>query len=284
MSTSVTLTGTGTPIVAPGLAGPGVLVRHEDVAIQSDVGRGTVMRLGDLGFDVTELTAVLITHHHSDHMVGLADLLMTRWLEEVTTLNGQRPLPVVVPEGPAARIARHVLDVWEEEIQLRRRHTGRPDHPAPEIVAFETRSRPTEVFRAGAVTVEAVLVDHDPVVPAVGYRIVTADGSVVVSGDTAICPALESMAAGAEVLVHEVFRRDAVEGLLSDPDAIAAYHSEARDVGALAARAGVRRLALTHCIPPVRDDAGERDLVEDIRSGGFEGELVVGRDLATLHF
>jgi ribonuclease Z len=118
----------------------------------------------------------------------------------------------------------------------------------------------------------------------VGYRLSTPDGGVVVSGDTAICPALEETATEAEVLVHEVFRRDAVAGLLSDPDAIAAYHSEARDVGALASRADVRRLVLTHCIPPVRDEAYERELIDDVRAGGFEGELVVGRDLATLVF
>lgn len=284
MTTTVTLTGTGTPIVVPGLAGPGVLVRHESVAVQVDVGRGTVMRLGDAGLELTSLSVVLVTHHHSDHMVGLADLLMTRWLEEVTTLAGQAPLPVVVPEGPAARIARHVLDVWEEEIALRRSHTGRPDHPAPEVVAFEADHTPTEVYRIGEVVVEAVLVDHRPVVPAVGYRLSTPDGRVVVSGDTAISASLEEMASGADVLVHEVFRRAAVGGLLSDPHAIAAYHSEARDVGALAARAGVRRLVLTHCIPPVRDRSSEEALIDDVRAGGFSGEVLVGRDLADVRF
>lgn len=284
MTTSVTLTGTGTPIVVPGLAGPGVLVRHGPVAIQIDAGRGTVMRLGDLDVHLTTLSAVLVTHHHSDHMVGLADVLMTRWLEEVTTLEGQVPLPVVVPEGPAARIARHVLDVWEEEIQLRTAHTGRPDHPAPEVVAFDPMPAATEIYRVGQVVVDAVLVDHHPVEPAVGYRLTTPDGTVVVSGDTAISPALEELSADADVLVHEVFRRAAVEGLLSDPDAIAAYHSEARDVGALAARAGVRRLALTHLIPPVRTADDELAFVEDVRAGGFGGELVVGRDLSSITF
>lgn len=284
MTTSVTLTGTGTPIVVPGLAGPGVLVRHGSVAIQIDAGRGTVMRLGDLDVHLTTLSAVLVTHHHSDHMVGLADLLMTRWLEEVTTLEGQAPLPVVVPEGPAARIVGHVLDVWEEEIQLRRAHTGRPDHPAPEVVAFAPIPAAAEVYRVGQVVVDAVLVDHHPVEPAVGYRLTTPDGRVVVSGDTAISPALEELSADADVLVHEVFRRAAVEGLLSDPDAIAAYHSEARDVGALAARAGVRRLALTHLIPPIRTADDELAFVDDVRAGGFRGELVVGRDLSSITF
>lgn len=282
MTTTVTLTGTGTPIVVPGLAGPGVLVRHEAIALQFDVGRGTVMRYGDLGFDLTGLTAVLVTHHHSDHMVGLADLLMTRWLEEVTTLSGQAPLPVVVPAGPAERIARGVLDVWEEEISLRREHTRRPDHPAPEVRAFGATDDPVVVFSASSVVVEAFAVDHRPVVPAVGYRVTTPDGVVVVSGDTAISPAVEDAARGADVLVHEVFRRAAVTGLLSDPDAIASYHAEAREVGALAERSGVATLVLTHIIPPLTDADSEHHLVDDVRSGGFGGEIVVGRDLATV--
>jgi ribonuclease Z len=217
-------------------------------------------------------------------MVGLADLLMTRWLEEVATLSGQDALPVVVPEGPAARIARDVLGVWEEEIQLRRTHTGRPDHPAPDVRGFEATDDPVEVLVSGQVSVDAVSVDHQPVEPAVGYRITTPDGVVVISGDTAISAALESLAANADVLVHEVFRLAGVKGLLSDPDAIAAYHSEAIEVGALAMRAGVRRLMLTHVIPPLQSPPDEQALVADVRAGGYQGDVIVGRDLATVSF
>lgn len=282
--TKVTLTGTGTPIVVPGVAGPGVLIQHENVAIQVDAGRGTVMRLGEVPLRLVDLSAVLITHHHSDHMVGLTDLLMTRWLEEVTTLQGQSPLPIVVPEGPAADIARGLLNVWEYEIQMRRLHTGRPDHPVPAVRVFPAGDHPEVVHIDGRVVVEAVLVRHDPVVPAVGYRLSTPDGVVVVSGDTAICEAIEGLASNADVLVHEVFRKAGVVGLLSDPEAIAAYHSEAVDVGALAARANVATLMLTHVIPPLTDLSVADALEADIRAGGFEGNLVVGRDLDAVAF
>ncbi len=57
----------------PEMAGPGVLVVSGDVAIQVDAGRGTKMRLSDPGIPLTTPTAVAITHHHSDHLVGLAD-------------------------------------------------------------------------------------------------------------------------------------------------------------------------------------------------------------------
>jgi ribonuclease Z len=49
VSTTITLTGTGVPHPSPGRAGAGVLVRHDDVALQFDAGRATVLRLTEAG-------------------------------------------------------------------------------------------------------------------------------------------------------------------------------------------------------------------------------------------
>jgi ribonuclease Z len=65
-TTTVPLTGTGVPHPAPGRAGSGVLVRHADVALQFDAGRGTLMRLAGAGASAHELDALFITHVHSD--------------------------------------------------------------------------------------------------------------------------------------------------------------------------------------------------------------------------
>lgn len=274
MTTSVTITGSGTPIMRPGQAGPGVVVVSDDVVIQVDAGRGTSMRLTDLGIAICDLTAICITHHHSDHLVGLADLLMSRWLED-----GRHQLPVIAPNGEATRIARGVLDVWANEIAMRSSHTGRGGTPVADVRGFEARGSLTEVFNAGPVRVLAVAVAHAPVIPAVGYRIETPDGVVAISGDTAVCPSLALLAADADVFVCEAFRRTGTIGLLSDPDAIAAYHADSVQVGQLAAAAGVKALMLTHLIPPVTS-AADKDLFErDIREGGFAGTVIVADDL-----
>jgi ribonuclease Z len=71
----VTLTGTqGGPSAFKGLAGPGTLVRYGDDAhdcstlkLQFDTGRGTVMRLSELGISPEQLNAVFFTHMHNDH-------------------------------------------------------------------------------------------------------------------------------------------------------------------------------------------------------------------------
>ena len=80
MTTTVTLTGTGVPHPSPGRAGAGVLVRSGDVALQFDAGRGTVIRLAEAGIAPHQLSAVFLTHVHSDHVVDLADVAMTRWI------------------------------------------------------------------------------------------------------------------------------------------------------------------------------------------------------------
>ena len=280
-ATSVTVTGTGTPLARPGIAGAGVMVRADGLAMQFDAGRATVLRLAELDIDLTNLTAVFVTHHHSDHMVGLADLLMTRWLSDIER-RGQEPLPVIAPAGEASEIAAHVLDVWRNEIELRALHTNRLDRPFPDVRSFPAPDLPIVVFERGAVRVSAVAVRHEPVVPAVGYRIDTSRGSVVISGDTRVCMEMERLAADADVLVHEAFRMEGTAGILSDPGRLAAYHADTVELGAMAARAGVGTLVLTHLIPPLRDP-GDRTLYEnDVRSGGFAGRVVVADDLATV--
>ena len=108
MTTTVTLTGTGVPIPAPGRAGAGALVRCGDVALQFDAGRATTTRLVDAGVPPHALTALLLTHVHSDHVVDLADVVITRWIEQ--QLHPSGPLTIVAPEGATARFARRVLD------------------------------------------------------------------------------------------------------------------------------------------------------------------------------
>ena len=79
MTTEVVLTGTGYPRPHPERAGPGVLVRAGGIALQFDAGRGTAMRLSAQQVSCRDLSAVFVTHHHSDHLVDLVDLALTRW-------------------------------------------------------------------------------------------------------------------------------------------------------------------------------------------------------------
>lgn len=268
----VVLTGTGVPAPDPERAGAGTFVELDGVRLQVDAGRGTVMRLAGARVALPDIDAVLITHHHSDHLTGLGDLVLSRWVA------GGHVTTVVAPEGAAARFATQILDAWVDDIDVRIRHVGHDGPPSVEVVPFDAPASPTEVWRRGEVTVTAVAVHHEPVLPAVAYRIDGPSGSVVVSGDTRVCDEVEQLARGVDVLVHEVRLRSFAEAVVGTHYAdIAEYHADAVDLGASAARAGVERLVLTHFIPPPRD--GYDEFVDEVRRGGFAGELVAGPDL-----
>lgn len=273
----VVLTGTGVPVPDPERAGAGTLVELDGVHLQVDAGRGTVLRLAGTMIPLPSIDAVLLTHHHSDHLTGLADLVLTRWLA------GAHTTTIVAPAGPTATFARRVLDQWQDDIAVRVEHVGHDGAPSVEVVEFVPSVAPTEVWRHGDVVVSACSVHHEPVLPAVAYRMDGPSGSVVVSGDTMVCQEIEELATGADVLVHEVRLRsfaDAVVG--THYEAIAAYHADAVDLGAAAQRAAVTRLVLTHFIPPPVD--GYEPFVDEVRSGGYTGELVAGDDLTTVEF
>jgi ribonuclease Z len=271
----VVLTGTGVPVPDPARAGAGTLVEVDGVCLQVDAGRGTVLRLAGSTTSLSVVDAVLLTHHHSDHLVGLADLVLSRWIA------GAHATTIVAPDGPTARFARALLDPWQDDIAVRIEHAGHGGPPSVEVLAFDPTSEPQEVWRSGPVSVAAVAVHHEPVLPAVAYLIDGPTGSVIVSGDTTVCPEVEQLANGVDVLVHEVRLRSFAEAVVGTHyEAIAAYHADAVDLGAAAQRAGVRRLVLTHFIPPPVD--GFQPFVDEVRRGGFTGELIAGDDLTTV--
>jgi ribonuclease Z len=285
MTTELIITGTGVPHLAPGRAGPGTFVRHGNLRLQFDAGRATALRLCEAGVRAQDLTALFVTHHHSDHLTGLTDLLFARWLEAHGHFS---PLPVVAPIGPSTRFLERMMDPWVDDLAVRAAHVGRDDRPHPGVRGFAIADEPLEVwFDADAgVRVMARAVHHEPVTPAIAYRVDTPDGAIVISGDTIVCDEVAELARGADVLVHEAFRRDALRpffAALPHLEHIASYHADTVELGALAARIGVPRLVLTHLIPaPTPRFVTEDDFVDDVRRGGYAGEVTVASDLTTL--
>jgi ribonuclease Z len=281
--TYVVLTGTGVPHAAPGRAGAGVMVRHGDTVLQFDAGRGTVLRVIEAGVQPTDITAVFVTHYHSDHVMDLPDVVITHWVQQ--QMKKTSPLQIVAPAGPATRFVSRMMDAFDDDIHVRREHTGAPD-PRFDAQSFVPTFSPAEVWRSadGTVVVEAVAVHHEPVEAAVAYRITTPNGVVVVSGDTRACDEVFSMAAGCDVLVHEACRKqsmiDSIRGTVFET--IFDYHADSVEVGELAEKYNVKHLVLTHLIPQPRTEDDERKFEADARAGGYTGQVTVGKDLFTV--
>ena len=154
-----------------------------------------------------------------------------------------------------------------------------PDSAAPRMEPIVVR--PTDEF---GVTISAVLVQHAPVFPAMGYRIDTPSGSIAISGDTGPCENVVRLARGADVLVHEVIDIDFLAQRVSkmpNRDAIVAHlvssHTSPEDAAKIAQRAGVKTLVLSHLVPG-DDEFTEADWESRARPY-FDGEIVCGVDL-----
>jgi ribonuclease Z len=279
MATEVIITGTGNPAPSATRAGPGVLVRCGDITMQFDAGRSTVQRLAGAGLHIPELTAFFATHHHSDHLTALQDLVLSRWVMDRTD---QSPaLPIVVPEGPCEPFVTRMLDAWDHDLAVRQEHTGRMTDPRFELIAFAYPEEPTEVWSHGDVRVLAGQVRHEPVHPAVGYRVETPDGVIAITGDTLVCDEVAVLAEGADVLVYEAMRFDVIKAEPPYRHFILDYHADTKLIGPQAAELGVSTLVLTHLIPPPDTPEAVAAYEADIRAGGYEGQLVIADDLHT---
>ena len=280
MTTHVTLTGTGTPLATHDRAGAGVLIRHDDTHLQFDAGRGTVARLLGAESSPALLTALFLTHYHSDHIVGLQDLVLTHWTMDV--YDEAAELPILAPNGPTIDFCERMLDIWEVDLEVRALHNKRAPQPKIDIRGFEVPTQPTEVWSNEAVRVLANQVRHEPIVGAVGYRVETPDGIIAISGDTTVCDEVAALAAGADVVVYEAMRMDVIARRPKDKQYIMDYHSDTRLIGKQMAALDIPRLMLTHLIPAAHTPEDEQAFIDEVREGGYEGEIMVCSDLDTV--
>ena len=266
----IILTGTGSPMVDPNRAGPSTLVIAGGQTFLIDCGRGVLMRAAAVGVGAANLTAVLLTHLHSDHITDLSDVITTRWINSF----GPAPLPIIGPPGTRA-VVEATLAALAPDISYRIGHHADITAP-PEVTVHEYAAG--QVWDSGGVVITAAPTDHRPVEPTIAFRIEFGGASVVLAGDSVPCDSLDELARGANALVHTVIRKDLVEQVpvqrLKD---ILDYHSSVEQAAATATRAGVDTLVLTHYVPPLA--AGQEDQWRALAASEFSGRVELGDDL-----
>ena len=275
----VTLLGTGSPPPETARFGPSTLIEAGDLKLVFDAGRGASQRLAQLGVRLGQVHALFLTHLHSDHVVGIPDLWLHRW---VGAAGETRPLAVFGPAGTAEMMS-FLNKAYQADIRQRVRPGGLDRSAEFEVTARDIIQG--VVFERHGVKVTAFNVDHgEPKTAAFGYRVDYGDHSVVVSGDTRPSENLVRFAEGADVVIHEVMvaRPGAKsEALLRT----VASHTTPEEAGKIFDRIKPRLAVYTHVSLMAAAPAAIAALAESLiprTRATYSGPLEVGEDLMTI--
>jgi ribonuclease BN (tRNA processing enzyme) len=219
--------------------------------------------------EMPALKRVFITHLHSDHTVGLPDLMLSPWV-----LERKDPLAVMGPPG-IAKMVSHLSEAYAEDIEIRL-HGLEPSNKTGYRAAAEDVT-PGVVYRGDGMTVTAFAVPHGNWTHAYGYTFETDERRVVVSGDAMASDETVSQCNGCDVLVHEVYSAEAFK---TRPPEWQNYHSHfhtsTRELAELATRARPKLLLLYHQLYWGKNDV---DLVREVKRAGYKGRVLSAKDL-----
>jgi ribonuclease BN (tRNA processing enzyme) len=239
----VTFLGTGSAMPTGERFQTGVLVQDDGRTLLVDCGSGVLHRLQQSGVGYENVSTVLLTHHHLDHVADLLPLMKARWLA------GEEHLEVVGPQGTKALVD-DLLGVHEYmqdklDLQVREVVAGEFSVAGFDVAAYETRhSLPCLAYRFGDL--------------------------FTFSGDSEAFDGLANFAEGSAILAHDCSFPDDVD---------VSNHPTPAALGRALAGNEIGRVYLTHLYPHTEDRHDE--MLESIGTH-YDGDVRFAEDLKTV--
>jgi len=286
----VGLCGAGSPFPDDKRSGPCTVIVAGKRMFVFDSGSGSARNISRMRLNAGQIEALFFTHYHSDHIDGLGELMLQRWIQR----TAKEPLPVHGPAG-LDKVLQGFNDAYTLDKGYRTAHHGEAVAPREgfggKALMFEL---PPDTGRKVLVSepdleIVAFAVEHAPVSPAVGYRIRYKDRSVVLSGDTKKTASVAREAKGVDLLVHEALSpvllsmleqgfigagRKSLSKIMHD---VLDYHTTPEEAAEIAQGAGVKALVLNHIVPPLPSSGLDPVFLE--RAGQiYGGPLRIGAD------
>ena len=263
--------GTGT-LSSDTRAGSSVAVIIRSHVFLFDIGPGATRNLLQQGVPVHRTQHMFLSHLHSDHYGDLGEFSIASDI-----FGRQQPLLIYGPTG-TAKMVDGFSQAYQQDHQFRK--AQHPDFMQTDISVlhsvelhdpalsgadglFLSRETGTSILSVDQVQISGLLVQHEPVAPAVSYRIEYRGRSLVISGDTAFAPTLADFAKGADILIHEAMDKEFAVVVSESFDKQGEHrkaemilesmsnHSTPAEAGTIAQIAGVEHLVLTHISPPL---------------------------------
>tara|TARA_B100000902_G_C27200773_1_gene858922 strand:- start:28 stop:921 length:894 start_codon:yes stop_codon:yes gene_type:complete len=248
--TKLIVLGSGTPNPDPSRAGSAYAIVVNETPYLIDFGPGVIRRAASLsppwGGKIEAMTVknfehAFLTHIHSDHSAGLADLLLTPWIMgRNTKLNLYGPIGL-------KEMASSTLQAFEDDINYRIYGT-QPSNKIGYKFNFHLLDEGL-IYQDKNISVEAFKVPHGSFDDAYGFKFTSSDKVIVFSGDTGPSKTVERFATGADILVHEVYSNAGFqEKTLDWQNYHKGHHTSTLEVGEIAARAKPKLLLLSHIL------------------------------------
>ncbi|MBY9015108.1 MAG: MBL fold metallo-hydrolase [Candidatus Lokiarchaeota archaeon] len=254
-----------------------------------DVGPGTFRNADVMRLPIANLSAIFLTHFHSDHIGDLGEANMLSWV------NGRnKPLEVYGPMG-IEKVVNGFIMAYELDTEYRIAHHG-SDILQPEFsklmskpILIENYNDRKLCFDRNELKIYAFEVDHSPVKPAFGYRIEYKGNVVVITGDTIKTENLVKHSQNTDLLFCEAISYEMLNNIITGANKlkltryvriltdIKNYHMEPITAAKLAKEAKAKKLVIIHITPPLTNEFAEKMYLKGV-DGIFDGEVILGSD------
>jgi ribonuclease BN (tRNA processing enzyme) len=209
---------------------------------------------------------------HSDHTLGLSDLIITPWImgkTQTLKLHGPKELNLM---------AQNIIDAYAFDIDYRINGTQPQNSSGYKYDFFEIHDG--YIFENDDIKLEAFKNSHGDLEKSFGFVVTTTDLKIVFSGDTAPSNKLLNKSKDADILVHEVFSEAGF--LKKTPDwqiYHAAHHTSPKQLGSIAKKIKPKKLVLSHIL---YWGSSEDDIKNEVAKY-YDGEILVASDLMQIY-
>ena len=291
----VVLVGTGGPFPNTERVSVATAVIAGGEFIMVDTGPGTVRNALLQQLPMGSLSAIFLTHFHSDHIADLGEANMYSWVQG----NRNKRLEVFGPPGVEKVVEGYAL-AYEQDSRYRTAHHGEdvaPPEGATPIAQPITIQDPDQaelMFDRNGLKAWAFRVDHFPAKPAIGFRFEYKGKKVVITGDTKqtgtlarhadkadlfICEALDAKTIHLAARVAKEANQPSLSKIFTD---ITDYHLTPIQAAEIAQKAGVKKLVFYHVTPPLSNFILKRRYLEGV-DDIYTGDVEIGEDGMTLN-
>ena len=275
-STKLFILGTGTPNPNPERMGSSYLVLANDEPYLFDYGTGVIRRIAAFSpswggeyqaLEVENLKYSFLTHIHSDHTLGLADLIITPWI-----MGRSEPLKIFGPKG-AKNMHTNIIKAYQPDIDYRIYGTQPQNSTGYKVIFNELKDK--FVYQDENIKVTAFLNDHGDLQESYGFLIETTDKKILISGDTAMSKNLISYGENLDYLIHEIYSQKGFNNKTPDWQKYhQAHHTGPREVAEIANLLQPKSLILSHIL---FWGSSEQEILDEVKTF-YSGKIIVAED------